>query len=72
MTTTLEEAFAEAAKLPSQEQEAFARWMLAELAADRQWTQLFQDSADALATLAEEALSEFRAGRTRPLDPDRL
>jgi len=68
----LEAAFAEAAKLPSEEQEAFARWMLAELAAERHWTQLFQESADALTTLADEALAEYRAKRTRPLNPDDL
>jgi hypothetical protein len=70
--TALEAAFAEAAKLPTEEQEAFARWMMAELATERKWTQLFEGSADALAALGEEALAEYRAGRTQALDPNEL
>jgi hypothetical protein len=72
MTTALEEAFAEAAKLPPQEQDAFAKWMLAELNSEQTWTRLFNKSADQLAKLAEEALQEYRSGKTQPLDPETL
>ncbi len=70
MTELLEQAFAEAAKLPPAEQDALARWVLAELRAEERWDRAFADSADTLAQLADEALVEHRAGRTRPLDLD--
>jgi hypothetical protein len=72
MTKLLEKAFAEAAKLPDDDQDALAQAVLAELASERSWDELFAASADVLGELAEEALAEHRAGRTKPLDPDRL
>ena len=70
--TKLEMAFAEAAKLPKKEQEALAEWILEELASERQWAETFARSADILTRLADEAVSEHRAGKSEPLDPDRL
>jgi hypothetical protein len=49
MTKLLEEAFAEAAKLSTQEQDALAAVILEELASERRWDQAFADSADLLA-----------------------
>jgi len=72
MTTLLEQAFAEARKLPPEEQESLAQWILDELASEKQWTEAFEHSQDALAKLANEALAEYRAGRTKPLDLDEL
>ena len=72
MTKLLEEAFAKAAKLPEQEQDALAAVMLEELASERRWDQAFADSADLLAQLADQALAEHRAGKTQVLDPERL
>jgi hypothetical protein len=72
MTKLLEKAFAEAAKLPDDDQDALAEAVLAELASERRWDELFASSSELLSELAEEALSEHRAGRTKPLDPDRL
>jgi len=72
MTTLLEQAFAEAAKLPAQEQEALGAWLMEELKTDRRWSQLLASSTDILEQLADEALAEFRAGRTRVLDPEQL
>jgi hypothetical protein len=70
--TKLESAFAEAAKLPPDEQEALARWILEELAAEQRWTEVFERSADSLAHLADEALQEHQAGKSQPLDPHKL
>jgi hypothetical protein len=70
--TKLERAFAEAAKLPAPEQDALAAWILEELASEKRWSEALAGSADALATLADEALADHRAGKTQPLDPDRL
>lgn len=74
MTTTklLEKAFHEASKLPEHEQDALAKWLLEELAAERRWETIFTDSADMLAGLADEALAEHKAGQTHVLDPDAL
>jgi len=72
MTKLLEKAFAEAAKLPESEQDALAKAVLEELAAERHWDELFGESSEVLVELAKEALAEHRAGRTRELDPDKL
>ena len=72
MTKFLEEAFAEASKLPEQEQDALAAVILEELASERRWDHAFANSADLLAQLAEQALVEHRAGKTQVLDPERL
>ena len=72
MTELLEKAFAEAAKLPAQEQDALATALLAEIDSERRWDQLFERSADVLSDLAQEALNEHRAGRTKLLNPDQL
>jgi hypothetical protein len=64
MTPLLEQAFAEAAKLPVQEQEALAAWLMEELQSDCRWKQLLASSPDVLEQLADEALAEFRAGHT--------
>jgi hypothetical protein len=70
MTTTLEAAFSEAAKLAPEDQELFAAWIISELDSDLRWKRLFTTSIDALDALANEALREFRAGATQPLDID--
>jgi hypothetical protein len=72
MGRLLERVMAEAAKLPEEEQEAFAALMLAELESEGRWDELFARSQDVLSKLAEEARREYRAGLTEPLDPDKL
>jgi hypothetical protein len=72
MTRLLEQAFAEAARLPEEEQDSLARVLLDELASERRWDELFASSQDLLSELAAEALAEHRAGRTEILDPDKL
>ncbi len=42
------------------------------MASDRRWQEAFDGSADALDRLADEALAEFRAGETLPLDLDKM
>ena len=67
MTQLLEKAFAEAAKLPPEEQDAFARWLLEELEDERRWQKSFAESADFLEQLADEALADHRAGKTEEI-----
>jgi hypothetical protein len=72
MTERLKKAFAEASKLPEEEQDALARWLLEELASERRWDEAFSASQDRVAELADEALEEYRKGSTKKLDPDEL
>ena len=67
MTKLLEKAFAEAAKLSNEEQDAFAALLLEELGTERRWARSFENSQDKLASLADEALAEFKRGDTKPL-----
>ena len=45
---------------------------LEEIGADERWDARFAQSSESLADLADEAVAEHRAGKTRPLDPDTL
>jgi len=59
-TKLLEKAFAEISKLPAQEQDRLAAWILKDLASEQRWDELFVSSEDVLAQLADEALIEHR------------
>ena len=74
MNQLLKEAFDRAAGLPPEEQDRFAKFLLAELDGDREWDQLLalRESDELLDHLADQALSEHRTGRTRPLRPEDL
>ena len=67
MTQLLEKALREVAKLPPSEQDAVAAILLEELATEQKWSELFADSQNLLAQLADEALAEDRSGKTKPL-----
>ncbi len=72
MTELLEQAFAQASKLPPNEQDAIAGWLLKELESENRWNGSFAKSQDALSKLGTEALTEHRQGSTQKLDPDKL
>ena len=74
MNDLLQKAFSRASALPADEQERFARFLLAELQSEQKWSELFSrpESGELLDRLADEALSDHRARRTRLLDPDDL
>ena len=74
MTRLLRQAFERASELPESEQDKLARFLLAELDSERRWAELFSrpESEDLLERLADEALAEHGAGRTRPLDVEDL
>ena len=72
MTEQLAHAFAEAERLPDEDQNSLAAWILAELESERRWDEAFERSRDQLADLAEGALREHEDGRTEELDPERL
>jgi hypothetical protein len=66
------EVLLQAKMLPEADQRALAKWLKAELSDERKWQRSFDGSRDRLAQLADEALVEYRAGRTQVLDPDKL
>lgn len=64
MTELLTKAFAEAAKLPEEEQDVIAALILKEIESEERWQTLFVASRDEMARLAEEALDEYRSGKS--------
>ncbi|MDP2782289.1 hypothetical protein [Devosia sp.] len=72
MTKLLERAFKEASKLPEVEQNALAKWVIEELEAEGKWEKAFAGSEDILDSLADEALSAYKQGGTKPLSIDEL
>jgi len=70
MTTLLQRAFDEAAKLSGAEQDLLASRLLAELQAEDAFDRTIAASAEKMATLAADALREHRAGLTQELDPE--
>ncbi len=74
MNQLLQKAFLKASRLPEVDQTRFARFLLAELEANRQWETLFfrPESEDLLEYMADEALADHHAGLTSPLSPKKL
>lgn len=72
LTDLLRKAFDAASRLPEEEQDAVAEWLLAELATEEGWEERFAVTQDALSALAREASEEHERGETRGLDPGSL
>lgn len=74
MTQLLQQAFEKATQLSEEEQDRFARFLLAELESEQRWAELFDrpESEDLLTRLADEALAAHRAGKTQPLNIEEL
>lgn len=72
MTELLKRAFREVSKLPPEEQDSFAEFILGELESEARWDDAFARSPDLLERLAAEALAEDDAGKTEPLIPEEL
>src|SRR5207247_6362379 len=72
MTKALKKAFEPASRLPGREPDELAAAILEELTVDQRWETAFAESQQTLKRLADEALKEHRAGRTKALDPDAL
>ena len=63
---------AKLAILPPDEQDRVGRWLLDELRDEDHWARQFAASQDILSKLAAEARADLAAGRTTPLDPEKL
>ena len=81
MTELLEQAmpdgkplcvYAKLKTLPASEQDAMAALILEELEDEILWDKAFEQSQSVLAFLAAEAMAEYQAGTTQPLDPETL
>ena len=72
MTESLQHAFQLASTLPDESQEMLAAILLEEMESDQKWDQLFAESQAALEKMAQKAMGEHRAGKTRKLDLDAL
>lgn len=72
MTKLLEKVFKEASKLPELEQNVFAKRLLEELVSEKKWEKTFANSEDVLSKLANEAIKEYKQGKTELLSVSRL
>ncbi len=72
MTELLEQAIAKLKTLPASEQDVIAAMILEELEDEIRWDTAFASSQATLAKLAAEAMTEYRAGKTQELDPEKL
>ena len=71
MTALMERAINRVQALPPEEQDALAALILEEVESEKRWDELFASSQSQLAHLAEQAIAEKQAGKTKPLDPER-
>jgi len=71
MTALLQNALNQVSALPPEEQDAVASLILDEIESEKRWDELFAGSQGQLSRLAEEAIADYRAGKTTPLDPER-
>ena len=72
VTDLLKKAFDAASRLPEEEQDAVAGWLLDELSTEGAWEERFARTQDVLSELAREASDENRRGKTEELNPESL
>lgn len=72
MTELLARAFEHASGLPDDRQDELARQILEDVMGESKWDKTLAHSQDQLGKLADQALEEFRAGRTLEMGFDEL
>ncbi|QDT01192.1 hypothetical protein [Adhaeretor mobilis] len=72
MTEALKNAFDQASALSDQDQNFIAAIMLEEMRSGDGWKKEYEESGLEIDQLAHEAHLEHLAGKTIPLDPDKL
>lgn len=72
MTTILSKAFEKAAKLPDEIQEQVAEMLIEYIDFELKWDETLENSQDQLAKLADKALEDYQAGRTKKMGFDEL
>ena len=68
MTALMERAIGEAKALPDTEQDFLAALLLENIRDAQQWDAQFAASKDVLEELFDEAMEEYRQGRTIPIE----
>lgn len=68
MTELLKRAFEAVSKLPPESQDAIAARMLMDLEDESRWDEVLAGSQEKLARMADEAIGEFKAGKTVRLE----
>jgi len=64
----LKKAVSRAEELPKEEQDGLAEMLLLEIESEKKWDESFEKYPEKLAELGDEALKEFRNGKTFTLD----
>jgi hypothetical protein len=72
MTILLTKAFEEASRLPEEVQNEIAERLLEEIDGEDHWDQTLASTPDVLEKLADKALEDFKAGRTKKMGFDEL
>jgi uncharacterized protein with von Willebrand factor type A (vWA) domain len=72
MTKLLTQAFEKASQLAEELQDQLAQELLEEIEWESRWDGTLEESQDALSKLAEKAMQEYRAGRTKEMGIDDL
>ena len=66
MSNSFSKAIELVKQLPEAYQAALGLLLLEEMRSERRWAKLFESSQDKLAELADQALAEHKAGKTKP------
>ncbi|AIE85846.1 hypothetical protein [Fimbriimonas ginsengisoli] len=66
MSSAFSKAVELASKLPEKDQDALGALLLEEMQSNKRWAKLFGSSQDLLSKLADDALAEHKAGKTKP------
>ena len=61
----------QAQNLSPEEQDVVAALILEEIESEKRWDASFAGSQGQPARLAEQAITEYKAGKTKPLGPER-
>lgn len=72
MTRLLTKAFEEASRLPDSLQDELAEKLLEDLEGEEEWDATLANSLDVLDKLADKALEDYEAGRTKKMGFDEL
>jgi hypothetical protein len=72
MTRLLAKAFEEAGRLPDKLQDELAEKLLEDLEGEEKWDATLASSLDVLDKLADKALEDYGAGRTKKMGFDEL
>jgi hypothetical protein len=72
MTDLLKRAFEKASELPEHEQNELAAMLMDAIDCDHRWDVAFTKDPTKLERMADKALDDVRAGRSAPIDPDKL